>query len=341
MLRRFALAALNAFTIPATVLDNAGRITALNEAAVKDAPVALDEVIGRDFVEVFFAGRIYNDDGLFLSPVFQTLVAGKELCNRPMVIKNDRHRQPGKYSVTTWIMREERQVMMVLGLYYPYPTAKNLFFEKMSEIRSISRLLDISDPYTTGHMERVTLYALAIAERLSLSRPQLDTLSASAITHDCGKVLVSRPILNKPGRLTPEELGAMRSHAVRGTEILRQHGMPGEVVRVVRHHHERFDGSGYPDGLAGADIPLLSRILAVADAFEAMTADRVYRPAMSNKVAVNELVNHAGTQFDPEIVEVFLAFAQANDIENCKGYRACIQEKPCGHCLHVLGNAAG
>ncbi|MDA8333796.1 MAG: HD domain-containing protein [Peptococcaceae bacterium] len=116
-------------------------------------------------------------------------------------------------------------------------------------------------------MERVALYALAVARQLSLSRQQIDTLSIAAITHDCGKVGIPRPILNKPGRLTAEELRTMRSHPARGAGILRQHDMPGEVVEVVRHHHERYDGGGYPDDLSGTRIPLLSRILAEAPGY--------------------------------------------------------------------------
>ncbi|MDA8333797.1 MAG: hypothetical protein M0Z41_02220 [Peptococcaceae bacterium] len=132
MLRRFALRALNSFAVPAVLLDNASRIAAINRAAVEHAPVAVDEAIGRDFVEVFFGARIYDENGRFLSPIYKTLVTGKELCNRPMVIKTDRQRQPGKYSVTTWMMRESRQVLMVLGLYCPYQARQGLFLEKMA-----------------------------------------------------------------------------------------------------------------------------------------------------------------------------------------------------------------
>jgi HD-GYP domain-containing protein (c-di-GMP phosphodiesterase class II) len=124
----------------------------------------------------------------------------------------------------------------------------------------------------------------------------------AGLLHDVGKIGVPDAILNKPDRLTDEEYAVMKRHSVLGCDIVRAADMPVEA-RWVRHHHERFDGGGYPDGLAGAEIPLESRIILVADAFEAMTSDRPYRRAPGQEVAISELRRHAGTQFDPAVVD--------------------------------------
>lgn len=177
----------------------------------------------------------------------------------------------------------------------------------LATVRSLAAAVDAKDPYTRGHSDRVALYAKAIAERLGLSSEQCTALEMAAYLHDIGKIGIREAILLKPGKLDAEEMGQMRHHPLIGANILRPVAFPWPIAPVVRHHHEHFDGQGYPAGLKGEEIPLLARILTVADAYEAMTADRPYRSARNEQEAVEELHRCEGTHFDPRVVKAFIA----------------------------------
>jgi putative nucleotidyltransferase with HDIG domain len=169
---------------------------------------------------------------------------------------------------------------------------------------ALARAVDAKDSYTRSHCQTVSQLAATIAAELGFTGERLGRMRLAGLLHDVGKIGVPDAILNKPGKLTDEEYAVMKAHSVLGCDIVRAADMPLEA-RWVRHHHERFDGRGYPDGLAGEEIPLESRIILVADAFEAMTSDRPYRKAPGPEVAVAEVAElrrHAGTQFDPEVV---------------------------------------
>ena len=167
---------------------------------------------------------------------------------------------------------------------------------------ALARAVDAKDSYTRSHCQTVSQLAATIAVELGFTGERLGRMRLAGLLHDVGKIGVPDAILNKPAKLTDGEYAVMQRHATLGCEIVRAADMPVEA-RWVRHHHERFDGRGYPDGLAGDDIPLESRIVLVADAFEAMTSDRPYRKAPGAEFAVGELRRHAGTQFDPEVVD--------------------------------------
>ena len=161
------------------------------------------------------------------------------------------------------------------------------------------------DKSAAGHSRRVTRYSLAIGHCLGLSSEELANLRYAAGLHDVGKVAISRKILNKLGKLTDEEFAIMKQHSTIAIRILEKvDGLQG-AVSLVKHHHERFDGRGYPDGLAGEAIPLGSRIISVAEAFDILTSDVPWRDAMGQDAALKELETCAGTQFDPEIVDAF------------------------------------
>lgn len=185
----------------------------------------------------------------------------------------------------------------------------------LATVRSLAAAVDAKDAYTRGHSDRVATYAIAIAEALGLSHEQRMALEISAYLHDIGKIGVSEEILLKPGRLTDVEMSQMRHHPLIGANILKPVTFPWPITPVVRHHHEHWDGSGYPAGLRGEEIPLLARILTVADSFEAMTADRPYREGRSIEEAVEELQRCAGTHFDPRIVEIFSEIMLSTDGE--------------------------
>jgi HD-GYP domain-containing protein (c-di-GMP phosphodiesterase class II) len=166
--------------------------------------------------------------------------------------------------------------------------------------------VDKRDRYTRRHSEDVTEYSLMIAEELGLSEDTTRTLRLAGLLHDLGKIGIPDAILRKPGRLTDEEHEVMKQHPVLGWLIVSAIPNLSETLPAIRHHHERYDGRGYPDGLAGEEIPLLGRLMAVADAFSAMTTDRPYRKGMPYADAVSELRRGRGTQWDPEYVDAFL-----------------------------------
>lgn len=165
--------------------------------------------------------------------------------------------------------------------------------------------LEKRDDYTGGHTKRVCEYSMAIGLHLELPVEQLEELRLSAILHDIGKIGVPDRVLQKPGRLGPEEFAEMSRHPQIGSSILEHVKSLHSMIDGVRHHHEKYDGTGYPDRKKGDEIPLIGRIIAVADAFDAMTSTRPYRTALSHETALEELRLCSGMQFDPQIVEAF------------------------------------
>ena len=183
------------------------------------------------------------------------------------------------------------------------------------------RVLDINSDFeklmgmeTEKHSKRMEAYCHSIGIELQLSAKELDELSLAAILHDIGKVGIDPDILKKPGQLTPSEWEEMKRHPEIGYRIVRAASELVEVAEFILFHHERWDGKGYPSGLKGEEIPLICRILAVTDAYDAMTNDRVYRKAISSEEAIAELQKNAGTQFDPQIVSLFIEILQSKNV---------------------------
>ena len=173
-------------------------------------------------------------------------------------------------------------------------------------IIAIAKTVDAKDQRTSQHSLRVSQYSVMIAKELGFSEAECENLRRAALMHDIGKIGIPDAILNKPSRLTDEEYAVMKSHTLRGGEILKGFTLLDHVVEGALYHHERFDGRGYPNGLSGEDIPLYARIIGVADAFDAMTANRVYRKQLDIDYVLNEMRKGRGTQFDPEIADILL-----------------------------------
>jgi putative nucleotidyltransferase with HDIG domain len=171
-------------------------------------------------------------------------------------------------------------------------------------IQSLARTIDKMDRYTAGHSERVARYAVNLARWLGLGEDQIEIVRHSALMHDIGKIGCVMN-LNKAGKLTQPEYDSFKRHPVYGREILDPIKFLGPVIPGVHLHHERWDGRGYPLGLAGKDIPLIARIIAVADTYDAMTSDRAYRRALPHEVTVNEITRCSGSQFDPDVAGIF------------------------------------
>jgi putative nucleotidyltransferase with HDIG domain len=178
----------------------------------------------------------------------------------------------------------------------------------LSTVETLATAIDAKDEVTHGHIRRVQAAAVGLARELGITDElTLKAIEAAALLHDTGKIAVPEHILNKPGKLTPAEFEKMKLHAPIGADILSSIDFPYPVVPIVRHHHENWDGTGYPDGLRGSDIPIGARILSVVDCFDALTSDRPYRSRMTNAAAVQILRERRGTMYDAEIVDVFIA----------------------------------
>jgi len=177
----------------------------------------------------------------------------------------------------------------------------------MDTVRILSGAIEENDPYIRGHGNRVRHLAHHMAEAVGYTPHQLDMLDFGAMLHDIGKIAIDRRILNKATGLTPDEWKIVETHPIVGERIVNKVSYFAQIVPVIRWHHERWDGNGYPDGLKGKDIPLSARILSVVDSFDAMTSDRAYRLALSTDRAIEIIREESGHQFDPEMVEVFFS----------------------------------
>ncbi len=181
-------------------------------------------------------------------------------------------------------------------------------------IETFTGFIDAKDPYTNGHSKRVAYYTRRLAKEMGFEGEALDRIYYTALLHDCGKIGVPDNILGKPGKLTDEEFEIIKSHTVRGGEILHRFKSLEHVEDGARYHHERYDGKGYPEGKAGNDIPLIARIICVADSYDAMNTDRVYRKKLSREQIINEITKNKGLQFDPQIADIMLALLQSNTL---------------------------
>jgi putative nucleotidyltransferase with HDIG domain len=184
---------------------------------------------------------------------------------------------------------------------------KNYF----STVEALAAAIEVKDPYTRGHSKRVTQYAIVLAERFGVSQADVTNLQYGATLHDIGKIGISEAILNKPGKLNPEEFDVIRKHPVIGDHIIERVDFLQGSRPVVRAHHERFDGTGYPDGLKDEDIPFLARIVAVVDFFDALTSDRPYRKAFSVDQTCLMIREGIGREFDPMVAKEFLAISSS------------------------------
>jgi putative nucleotidyltransferase with HDIG domain len=184
-----------------------------------------------------------------------------------------------------------------------YDDLRSLFY---NTVETLVRTIQAKDQYTAGHSTRVSRYSLMIADKLGMSTKDKHQLYLAAMLHDIGKIGVPDDLLNRPGKLSEEEMERVRSHVQVGASMIEMLGEMHPIVPLIRHHHECWDGSGYPDGLRGEQIPLVSRIIAVADMYDAMTSDRPYRKRRSHQFAVDEILAASGTKIDARVADAFL-----------------------------------
>lgn len=187
---------------------------------------------------------------------------------------------------------------------------ESLYNSILDTLSSLIIAIDRRDSYTKGHCERVAEMCLQLGERMSISDYEKSVIRIVGPIHDLGKIGIADEILLKPGGLTNEEYEVMKGHSAMGEEIMKRFEILAEEATIIRHHHERFDGRGYPDQLASTSIPLCSRIIAVCDAYDAMTSNRPYRKALSLAEAIKEIAGGSGKQFDPGAAEAFISILE-------------------------------
>ena len=173
-------------------------------------------------------------------------------------------------------------------------------------LSALTSAIDAKDSYTHGHSERVTQLSIELAREVSLSAEAIEEIRLAGTLHDIGKIGIPESILNKPGRLTDEEFGVIKSHPDLGVRILANVDFLSKIIPGIKHHHERYDGHGYPTGLKGEEIPLSARIICVADTYDAMTSDRPYRKAMDTRTGLEEISRCRNSQFDPSLADAFV-----------------------------------
>ncbi|HEX7051390.1 MAG TPA: HD-GYP domain-containing protein [Longimicrobiales bacterium] len=207
-------------------------------------------------------------------------------------------------------------VLPLLLIRYSYLSKIQLQHANQDLLRVLVKTIETRDPYTSGHSLRVSRIARAIAEDLGFSRRKVEQVETAALLHDVGKTdAIYASIIRKPTALTEEETAIIRTHAIKGAQMLEGlSSFPEEVIRGVRHHHERYDGRGYPDGLRGKEIPLAARIIMLCDSIDAMLSDRPYRPALTVEQVAEEVRRCAGSQFDPEIAEAIVRLDTINRV---------------------------
>ncbi|MBR6302384.1 MAG: response regulator [Lachnospiraceae bacterium] len=194
-------------------------------------------------------------------------------------------------------------------------------------IQAFATTLDAKDAYTNGHASRVAQYAAALAKKLGWDAERIESLKSAAILHDIGKISVPDRVLNKTGRLSDEEFGMIKAHTHVGSDILEKTGLFDFAQDVARHHHERYDGTGYPDRLSGENISCEARIVGIADAFDAMSSKRVYRPALPLPSIKDELIKGKGTQFDPTFADIFIEMFEHGELDSImQAYRGAGDE---------------
>ncbi len=205
--------------------------------------------------------------------------------------------------------RLELAFRTISHLTHPDSQLEEYFKETMA---GFARTLEAKDSYTAGHSERVRIFTSMIADGMAIHGEEREKIIQGSLLHDVGKLCVDLSTLNNPGRLLPEQIELFRSHPTLGKKILEPISFLQDFIPMVEHHHENYDGSGYPDGIHGDLIPIGARIIAVADSYDAMTSHRIYRRALGHELAIEELKRFSGTQFDPHVVDIFIIEVEKN-----------------------------
>ena len=293
---------------PHTVLIAAGAAEALELLRTNNCALIIsdNQMPGESGIEFLFKARQLAPD-----TVRVMMTAYADLGTALNAIN---HCEAYRFVVKPWDNQE--LVELVNNCVMRYELLQSLRLKDEAIYRSLAQAIELKDHYTRGHCDRVVEFSVALGRRLGLSADILTHLEHGAMLHDCGKIGVPEETLNFPGRLNDEQMNIIRKHPDWGSEVARAAGMHQITVNVILYHHEHFNGKGYPAGLAGSDIPLEARIVAVADVYDALASDRPYRKAMPPEVALREFMGMSGTVLDPGIVDSFLGIVNGEQLES-------------------------
>lgn len=296
------------------VIDRNFKIVYVNDTFCKWWQRPRNEIIGYSLLDLLYDGCTKSPSGHYYGPLIETMDTGNEFREKEAYLRYTGDHKSMWFSVDTFAIRDkDGKLQYTFGSYTAIDRYKAV--EKKLEdinigiIKSFCRAVGARDAYTLSHAENVADYAIGLAEYMNFGTEEILRIYLAGLVHDIGKIGVPEAVLNKPGKLTNEEFDIMKRHPVIAAEILAEIGGLADITRGVRHHHERYDGTGYPDGLAGDNIPLISRLLAICDAYDAMTSVRCYRIPFNADRALAEISACAGRQFDPEIARYFLEYA--------------------------------
>lgn len=279
----------------------------------------------RPYVETLIAEVVKDDRPLFIpknvngharlpEQVFSYMLAPLKIRSRifgvlsASIQRKDRYFSERDLYYLSFMTTKAASAIENLALY------ENIYHNLLATLYAFVKAIEARDPYTKEHSSRVTRLAIAIARAMSCSAEDQEILKVAGLLHDIGKIGIRDEILLKPGRLTPEEFRIIQQHPLIGAEIMGHLGLWTREKQIVRSHHERFDGNGYPDRLAGDQIPLLARILSVADVYDAVASDRAYRRRMEEACILDVMYKGSGTQFDPDIVAVFRRLQESGEL---------------------------
>ncbi len=293
-------ATVDAISDPLFIHDEQFRIVRANRAYADAAGMSFNDIIGRHYFEIF--PKMDGPHKMCL----ETLKLHKKAEEELSIPSLDKIFNVRFYPVGDGEKKWDYYVHLMEDISEKKRAEEKLKELFLGTVKSLSSAIDAKSPWTAGHSERVTKYTLYIGKEMGFSEKELKELELAGLLHDIGKIGTYEAILDKPGKLTDEELNLMRQHPTKGAEILEPINQFKNIIPGIKHHHEFYDGTGYPDGLKGDAIPLFARILTVADTVDAMSAERPYRKGKPMDAIIAELKKCAGTQFDPEVVNMFL-----------------------------------
>jgi HD-GYP domain-containing protein (c-di-GMP phosphodiesterase class II) len=314
---RIAQAIQSGFLHGVLVIDNEFKTIFLNQALCDMWNVEQQDVLNQSVVDLFYNGKQKKVSGDYQGPLIETMATGREVRCCEVHFNMPGSKESKWFLVSTFILRDENGLPeYTVGNYVAIDKFK--VFEKkldavnMNIIKAFCKAIGVRDMYTMQHSENVAALIVGLTEYMKLSANEVTMAYLAGIVHDVGKIGISEEILNKPSRLTHAEYEIIKRHPSKGADILQEVDEFATLAQIVRHHHERYDGSGYPNGLQGEKIPLISRMLTICDAYDAMTSVRCYCNPHSVEEALAEIKKCAGGQFDPALSSVFIDF-----IEEC------------------------
>jgi len=297
------------------IIDRNYRIVFANDAMVRMWQAHAGEAVGRSLPDFVWDGKKKDLAGHYLSPVVETMDSGREIREREISVYSQMARAHLWYLANTYIFHDAKgRPEYVAGNYVVIDRFKaienKLNAINMHIIKAFAKAIGARDAYTMRHAENVAALMVGLADFMRFAAEETALAYLAGIVHDIGKIGVPEALLNKPGRLTADESKMIEAHATVGAEILGEIEGFAAIAAVVRHHHERWDGLGYPDKISRYDIPILSRMLAVCDAYDAMIHVRCYREPYGVEKTLAEIERGIGKQFDPMIARCFLDYVR-------------------------------